>query len=293
MKVFKTIIHILAWLSYVAIAVYAIICIPIIFGHKPLVVLSNSMEPHIKEGSIIYFKKVPKKDIKEGNVISFKVSDKIVSHRVYKVEDKGFTTKGDATSTIDPVLVTYDQVLGKVDNIAVPYIGYYVKVINTHYYIVLIVVAILIVEFVLGNVSRKKEELAGEVETEAIVEQEPQQVQEEPTIEPELEDKTLNDVIEHNTIKIENAPVTEEPTIEPVQEDKTLSEIIAQNTVQIESIPQALPSIEPVKEEPQPEPTIEPMIEENKFKTEVFDLDDIKEASKESSNIEDEEIEIL
>ena len=283
MKVFKGLIHILAWICYVAIAVYAIICIPIIFGHKPLVVLSNSMEPHIKEGSIIYFKKVPKKDIKEGNVISFKVSDKIVSHRVYKVEEKGFTTKGDATSTIDPVLVTYDQVLGKVDNIAVPYIGYYVKIINTHYYIVLIVVAILIVEFVLGNVSRKKEKLVGEVETEEIVEQKPQKEEQEQSIESVQEDKTLNDVIEENTIKIDKNDSEQQ------KEDKSLSEIIAQNTVQLDAIPQALPSIEQKEEA-----TEKPIIEEKKFKTEVFDLDEIKEASKESSNIEeDEEIEIL
>ena len=262
MKVFKGLIHILAWISYVAIAVYAIICIPIIFGHKPLVVLSNSMEPHIKEGSIIYFKKVPKKDIKEGNVISFKVSDKIVSHRVYKVEEKGFTTKGDATSTIDPVLVTYDQVLGKVDNIAVPYIGYYVKIINTHYYIVLIVVAILIVEFVLGNVSRKKEKLVGEVETEKIVEQEPQKEESEKPIEKVQKEKTLNDVIEENTMKIE-PPVENKEAPSPAEEKKE-------------------------------DFAVEETKEEKKFETEVFDLDEIKEASKESSNIEeDEEIEIL
>ena len=291
MKVFKAIIHILAWISYVAIAVYAIICIPIIFGHKPLVVLSDSMEPHIKEGSIIYFKKVPKKEIKEGNVISFKVSDKIFSHIVYKVEEKGFTTKGDATSTIDPVIITYDQVLGKVDSIAIPYIGYYVKLINTHYYIVIIVVAILIVEFVLGNISRKKEELITESETETVVQQEDTPSQPETTEEVKIEqvqdDKTLNDIIKENTIKIENAP-QEEPSITQSTEEKSLSEIIAQNTVQIESIPQQRPSLEP-----EPTPTIEPIIEEKKYKTEVFNLDEIKEASKESSNTEEEEIEIL
>ena len=246
MKVFKGLIHILAWICYIAIAVYAIICLPIVFGHKPLVVLSDSMEPNIKEGSIIYYKKVPKKEIKEGNIISFKVEDKIVSHRVYKVDEKGYTTKGDATSTIDPVVITYDKVLGKVDNIVVPYMGYYVKTINNHYYIVVIVVVILILEFIVSNVSKKQKDEETEDTTEESTEETP--------TEPE--------------------PTTEEP--------------------QVEETPQQVMEEEPV-EQPQPEVQETP-VEEKKYKTEVFDLDEIKEANEkiESSDKEaDDEIEIL
>lgn len=234
MKVLKGIIHVLAWICYVAIAVYAIICIPLIFGHKPLVVLSDSMEPNIKEGSIIYYKKVPKKEIKEGNIISFKISDKIVSHRVYKVDDSGFTTKGDATSTIDPVVITYDQVLGKVDSIVLPYIGYYIKTVNNHYYIVIGVVIILILEFVTSNISRKKDD----------------------------------DLVEETT---------DESTEETPKEEVTKEEPVEEETKVIET------TIE--KEEP-----------EKEFKTEVFNLDEIKEVKdkEESSDKEDdEEIEIL
>ena len=260
MKIFKGLIHILAWICYVAIAVYAIICLPIIFGHKPLVVLSDSMEPNIKEGSIIYYKKVPKKQIKEGNIISFKVEDKIVSHRVYKVEDKGYTTKGDATSTIDPVVITYDKVLGKVDNIVVPYMGYYVKTINNNYYIVVIVVLILIVEFILSNVTKKGKD--------------------EETVEESSEEPS-----------IEEQPEVEAPQVVSVEE-----------TPQVETAQLEAPQIIALEKE---ENTIEKpaeivpgeVTEEKKYKTEVFDLDEINEAKEklESSNKkeEDEEIEIL
>ena len=256
MKIFKGIIHVLAWICYVAIAVYAIICIPIIFGHKPLVVLSDSMEPNIKEGSIIYYRKVPKKDIKEGNIISFKVSDKIVSHRVYKVDEKGFTTKGDATSTIDPVVITYDKVLGKVDNIVIPYMGYYVKTINNNYYIVVIVVIILIMEFALSNFKRK--------ENEEPVEEVTDETSGEPTPEPEL--------IATET-PAQPAPVTPETPVVPETPIEPETPVVAE------------------------EPVMQPIVEENKYKTEVFDLEEIKEAqAKVETPVpkeEDEEIEIL
>ena len=212
MKIFKGIIHILAWISYVAIAVYAIVCLPIIFGHKPLVVLSGSMAPHIKEGSIIYFHKVPKNEIKEGNIISFKVSDKIVSHRVYKVDEKGFTTKGDATNTIDPVVVTYDQVLGKVDNLVLPYIGFYIKTVNTHYYLVVIVVLILILEFASGRIANKdNDELVEEAEVqEQTKEDAKEEVPNEPEVPQAIADEPIaNEPQEEKQFKTETFDVTE------------------------------------------------------------------------------------
>ena len=44
----KRYIHYLALLCYILILIYISVCIPIIYGYKPLVVLSGSMEPTYK-----------------------------------------------------------------------------------------------------------------------------------------------------------------------------------------------------------------------------------------------------
>ena len=81
-------VHVLALLMYALISLYVVICLPIIFGYKPLVVLTGSMEPTLKEGGIVYYKKVNPTELKEGDIITFKISeDTVVSHRIEKVND--------------------------------------------------------------------------------------------------------------------------------------------------------------------------------------------------------------
>ena len=67
MGIIKKIIHFFANIAYILIILYAIVCIPILFGKNPVVVLSGSMEPTYKIGSIIYYEKVPFKNIKSSS----------------------------------------------------------------------------------------------------------------------------------------------------------------------------------------------------------------------------------
>ena len=61
-----------------------------IFGHHPVVVLSGSMKPTYKVGSVIYYKKVSQKELKVGDVITFNANNnKMVSHRIANI-DNGF-----------------------------------------------------------------------------------------------------------------------------------------------------------------------------------------------------------
>lgn len=80
----------------------------------PLVVASGSMSPHLEVGDIILVDTRRSSDISLGDVIAFKFGKTVVVHRVVKVLDKGFRTKGDANPGPDPYIVSRDMVIGKV-----------------------------------------------------------------------------------------------------------------------------------------------------------------------------------
>ena len=152
MKVIKNIVHVLSIFCYLFIIVYALVCLPYVFGYKPLVVLTGSMEPTFKTGSIIYYKTVHRDEIKEGDIITFKMGDSLVSHRVNKIDNYMYETKGDANNTVDSKKISYSEILGRDSDICIPYLGYYVKFINEHIYLLVLVGIILISEFILSNI---------------------------------------------------------------------------------------------------------------------------------------------
>ena len=97
-----------------------------IFGYTPYAVLSGSMTPKYKVGSLVFVKKAEQAEIKTGDVITFVAgNDKtVVTHRVVKVDEENncFYTKGDANADIDAAPVIYENVLGRV-KFSVPWIG--------------------------------------------------------------------------------------------------------------------------------------------------------------------------
>ena len=167
MYFFKKFIHILSNIVYFLIFIYGILCIPYIRGFKPLVVLTGSMTPTYKEGSIIYYKEIPEEFLKEGDVITFKYENLIITHRINEIKGNEYFTKGDANNAPDPKPITYKNILGKVSKIYIPYLGYYVSFINKHIYILAVVVLILVSEFLLSRVKtldinkRRKDEKNG------------------------------------------------------------------------------------------------------------------------------------
>lgn len=140
-------------IAYVLIIIYAVICVPIMFKYNPLIVLTGSMEPTFKTGSIIYYKKVLEDELKEGDVITFNTkSGKLVSHRIISIDNGLYETKGDANSISDVSKVRYENIQGKDANISIPYLGYYVKFVNENLTVVVIfVVIILVSEFLFSN----------------------------------------------------------------------------------------------------------------------------------------------
>ncbi len=103
-----------------------------IFGYTPYVVLSGSMEPTIKTGSLCFINRhAPYKDIKKKDIIAFRLDDKtLVTHRVVKITKEGLTTKGDNNKKKDEKIITADNYVGK-NVFWIPKLGYIVKAFQT------------------------------------------------------------------------------------------------------------------------------------------------------------------
>lgn len=93
---------------------------PSIFGYKFLCVLSESMEPDIKKGSLIVIENVDIDMLETGDVITYSLDNKniTVTHRIAKIDwedgEKVIVTKGDANNCEDNVKVTEEMIVGKV-----------------------------------------------------------------------------------------------------------------------------------------------------------------------------------
>ncbi len=186
-KIFKKFISVLANITYILIAIYAIIAIPSFFGYKPLVVLSGSMEPTFKVGSVIYYEPLNGEEIKEKDIIVYKLDDKFVTHRVNRIENGVYYTKGDANNSEDSLPPTIDNIVGKVNKVHIILVGYYIKFINDHIYLAVVAVVILVLEFLLSlkkdteNTEKKVKE-----KKKMITAQNKKQKEEEPSGEEEV-----------------------------------------------------------------------------------------------------------
>jgi len=91
--------------------------IPSIFGYKTFIVLSDSMEPNIMSGDLIFTKDVAFSSLKENDIIAFRNKDeKIVTHRIKAIDEKNpncFITKGDANNIKDEGVVCANKIEGK------------------------------------------------------------------------------------------------------------------------------------------------------------------------------------
>ncbi len=95
-----------------------------LFGYRFYYVLTGSMEPEIKEGSLIVAKEVPFEELKIGHIISFisrdpDIEGMINSHEIYSIEtnDEGITeitTKGTANPEPDKYKVYEEDIKGRV-----------------------------------------------------------------------------------------------------------------------------------------------------------------------------------
>lgn len=100
---------------------------PMILGRTMLQVVSPSMEPTLRIGTVVMVKKVDPAEIQVGDIISFYTRDpdiynSVVTHRVDEIKSKTdgivFYTKGDANLSRDKMSVRENQLIGKVTGVS-------------------------------------------------------------------------------------------------------------------------------------------------------------------------------
>ena len=91
--------------------------IPSVFGWKPFIVLSGSMEDTIMPGDLILTKEIDVSELKEGDVISYRTNKyTVITHRIINIVDeegeRKYYTKGDNNDTDDINHVCNNQIEG-------------------------------------------------------------------------------------------------------------------------------------------------------------------------------------
>ena len=147
-------------------------------GIVPLIVLSDSMDPDIKEGDLIFTKHTNPEDIRVGDVISFYAEEDdfatIWTHQVIEVIDENgtlkFRTKGTNkyNTTPDSKLRTADKVIGKYTNIRIEGAGNLAMEMQKPVGLIICVVVPILVFVGYDVIRRKLHEKGNSAEVEAL-----------------------------------------------------------------------------------------------------------------------------
>ena len=130
---FKTIYYICLVLLGIATVLLLISILPVPGNFKVKIVLSGSMEPTIKTGSIVVVK--PADDYKIGDIVTFqkRIDKEPTTHRIEEIRVVGgspiYTTKGDANNAEDRGEIQKEEIIGKV-LFSIPYLGYIINFIQ-------------------------------------------------------------------------------------------------------------------------------------------------------------------
>lgn len=114
-------------------------------GWRVDAVLSGSMEPEVKTGSLVVTRSVDAEEIEVGDIITFypnAAEENMVTHRVIGIGHSSslyFETKGDANEELDPFTVPARNLVGKV-SFHMPYWGYFTEFLKTPFGFLLAVV---------------------------------------------------------------------------------------------------------------------------------------------------------
>lgn len=128
-KTTKIILKTISTLIVVFVVSIAFLLVGIkMFGVEIYAVLSGSMEPTYKVGSLIYVVDVDINELKEQDPITFRLTDStIATHRIINIKEengkKTFQTKGDANDLPDKNPVLEDEIIGK-PIFTIPLLGY-------------------------------------------------------------------------------------------------------------------------------------------------------------------------
>lgn len=86
-----------------------------IFGFKPILVMSGSMEPTINTYQFVIAKPISAEELKINDIVTYRAANGLtIIHRIIEINDEGFIFKGDANEEADENIVTAEQIGYKV-----------------------------------------------------------------------------------------------------------------------------------------------------------------------------------
>lgn len=161
-KIIKKIMNIIQYILIISgLAIIIMFLAPNLVGITPFIVLSGSMEPTIKTGSIAYGNThVKAEDMKVGDIIIFKMGESYVTHRIARINSGNtFTTKGDANNMEDIAPVDFENFRGKTI-FSIPYVGYFIKSIQSRegVFILSMIVGLNIIYFIFSKDDSKEKQ---------------------------------------------------------------------------------------------------------------------------------------
>ena len=150
MRIYKIVQNVILAAAILIITILAVLIYTLHI--HPYIVMSGSMEPDIKTGSLCFIS-CDDKDVDVGDVIAYKSGDMIVTHRIIDVTNDGYITKGDNNDTADLAPVPQNAVMGKAV-FSIPRLGYLIMAIKTPRGVI-ITAAVLIVFILIGILNNK------------------------------------------------------------------------------------------------------------------------------------------
>ncbi len=159
-KILKTIMKVVSDLCVLLIFLYLIFFIPLLVGYKMITV--NDTDSDAKEGSLLYYQKVDQRLLQASNLIVYQDGESYKISKIHRVE----ASKDNSSeysyliemgeSTIQKM--KYSDIIGKVAEIQIPYIGFYINYINNHKSLFYIIIGIVVIDMTIGNIilSRKR-----------------------------------------------------------------------------------------------------------------------------------------
>lgn len=118
-----------------------------IFGYSFFQIETGSMEKTIKIEDIIIVK-LGNEDVKENDIITFRQDNNLVTHRLVRIENNNYFTKGDNNPTEDDPIQKED-IIGKVD-IIIPEVKVWKSVFKEPKVIISIVVTTILFVLVIA-----------------------------------------------------------------------------------------------------------------------------------------------
>jgi len=116
-----------------------------LLGYRAVVLGGGSMEPDLRNGSLVISQRADPKTLAEDDVITFRHpgSSTTITHRIISAREEAgqrwFTTKGDANAMADPDEISFSEGTAYKNIFAVPYAGYVLAIVSSRAAIALLV----------------------------------------------------------------------------------------------------------------------------------------------------------